>query len=204
MNLFFKKIQKIEVENEIITIVSGLPRSGTSMMMQILIAGGMKVVTDHIREADDDNPRGYFELEKVKKIKEDCSWLKDCNGKAFKMVSPLLEYLPNNLTYKIIFMKRKMEELLASQKQMLNRLGQVEEDISDEKMASRFKDHLKKVEDWLQEQNNMDVVYMDYNDVIKYPEKNVRIINRFLNNKLIYDKMVNVIDKSLYRQRRKY
>ncbi len=100
--------------DNIITIVSGLPRSGTSMMMQILDSGGMTVVTDNIRKANEDNPHGYYEYEMVKETKEDAGWLKETRGKAFKMVSQLLYDLPSGENYKIIFMKRKMNEILAS------------------------------------------------------------------------------------------
>src|SRR6516162_8939972 len=106
-----------------ITIVSGLPRSGTSLMMQMLDYGGMEVVTDNIRTADTDNPKGYYEYEIVKKIKQDISWLPATRGKAFKMVSQLLYDLPANETYRIIFMERDMDETLLSQEKMLQRLG---------------------------------------------------------------------------------
>src|SRR5690349_16306757 len=104
-----------------ITIVSGLPRSGTSMMMKMLLAGGMEVLTDNLRAADDDNPRGYFEFEKVKKLGSESDWLKDAGGKAVKIVSAFLKHLPPQYNYKIIFMQRKMNEVLASQQQMLIR-----------------------------------------------------------------------------------
>src|SRR5215831_7771246 len=106
-----------------IMIVSGLPRSGTSLMMQMLDKGGLPVVTDNIRAADTDNPRGYYEYEQVKKIKEDASWLPATRGKAFKMVSQLLYDLPASETYRIIFMERDLEEVLQSQEKMLARLG---------------------------------------------------------------------------------
>src|SRR5437660_12828449 len=110
------------MDSEII-IVSGLPRSGTSLMMQMLENGGVPVVTDHIRTADTDNPRGYYEFEQVKKIKQDASWLPATRGKAVKMVSQLLYDLPTSERYKIIFMERDLDEVLASQEKMLERLG---------------------------------------------------------------------------------
>src|SRR5271169_2606440 len=106
-----------------ITIVSGLPRSGTSLMMQMLDNGGVTVVTDNVRAADTDNPRGYYEFEQVKKIKEDVSWLPETRGKAFKMVSQLLYELPSSQRYRIIFMERDMDEMLLSQEKMLARLN---------------------------------------------------------------------------------
>src|SRR5690348_9725375 len=109
--------------NSEITIVSGLPRSGTSLMMQMLDKGGLEVVTDNIRIADRDNPRGYYEFEKVKTIKRDTSWLPQTRGKAFKMISQLLYDLPSSEKYRIIFMERDMDEMLVSQEKMLERLG---------------------------------------------------------------------------------
>src|SRR4051794_27158211 len=106
-----------------IIVVSGLPRSGTSLMMQMLDHGGVEVVTDHIRAADTDNPRGYYEFERVKKIKEDASWLPETREKAFKMVSQLLYELPSSERYLVIFMERDMDEMLLSQEKMLARLN---------------------------------------------------------------------------------
>src|SRR4051794_24782005 len=106
-----------------IVIVAGLPRSGTSLMCQMLDNGGVEVVTDSIRTPDTDNPRGYFELEKVKRIKADASWLPEARGKAFKMVSQLLYDLPSTERYRVIFMRRDLDEVLVSQEKMLERLG---------------------------------------------------------------------------------
>ncbi len=135
-----------------ITIVSGPPRSGTSMMMKLLEAGGMDIVTDNIRKANEDNPHGYYEYEKVKEIKEDTSWLKETRGKTFKMISQLLYDLPSNESYKVIFMQRNMNEILASQKKMLERMGNSEGGISDEEMGKFFNKHLSKALEWLDEQ----------------------------------------------------
>ncbi|MBT6051198.1 MAG: sulfotransferase family protein, partial [Candidatus Scalindua sp.] len=136
--------------DNVITIVSGLPRSGTSMMMQILESGGMKIVTDNIRKANEDNPYGYYEYEKVKEIKEDTGWLKETRGKAFKMVSQLLYDLPSDENFKVIFMKRKMNEILASQSKMLERMGSRKDGTSDVKMGEFFNKHLLKVIDWME------------------------------------------------------
>src|SRR6516162_7002633 len=106
-----------------IVIVSGLPRSGTSLMMQMLAGGGVEVVTDHLRTADTDNPRGYYEFEKVKQVKRDASWLPEIRGKAVKMVSQLLLDLPPTERYCVVFMERDFPEMLNSQERMLARLG---------------------------------------------------------------------------------
>jgi len=183
-----------------ITIVSGLPRSGTSLMMQMLDSGGIEVVTDNIRTADVDNPKGYYEFEKVKKIKEESSWLKDARGKVFKMVSMLLYDLPSNEEYKIIFMKRNMKEILISQKKMLERLNR-ESDTDDDNMGELFAVHLNKIYKWLELQKNINVLYVSYNDLINNPSKEAEIVHDFLGMELDVKTMAKVIDRSLYRSR---
>ena len=140
------------MNQETITIVSGLPRSGTSMMMKMIQAGGIDPMTDNIRRADEDNPKGYFELEKVKELDktEDKAWLADAQGKVVKIISQLLKDLPPNFTYKVVFMRRKMKEILASQKQMLVRRGEPTDSISDEELANLFNLHVSQVESWLE------------------------------------------------------
>ncbi|MDY6853888.1 MAG: sulfotransferase domain-containing protein [Thermodesulfobacteriota bacterium] len=199
-SIFKKRLSTKKGKDEII-IVSGLPRSGTSMMMQMLEAGGMSIVTDNIRKADEDNPRGYLEFEKVKKINEDASWLEDCRGKGFKMVSELLYHLPQNEQYKIIFMTREMKEMLASQRVMLKRLEREGSAVNDDDMSKIFRKHILKVKEWLERQPNMDVIYMNYNDLVKKPLENAEAVSHFLNDKLNSEKMASVIDNSLYRQK---
>ena len=138
-----------------IIIVSGLPRSGTSLMMQMLENGGVAVVTDDIRSADPDNPRGYYEFEQVKTIKRDASWLPATRGKAFKMVSQLLYDLPPSETYRIVFMERDLEEMLLSQEKMLTRLGRTA--APREQMKRAFALHLERLHEWLSLQGNMEV-----------------------------------------------
>jgi hypothetical protein len=189
---------------DVITIVSGLPRSGTSMMMRMLEAGGMPIMTDNIRKADVDNPRGYYEFETAKKLKEDSSWLADCRGKAVKIVSALLYDLPLNdaYTYKVIFMEREMTEVIASQKKMLQRRGEQGAGLSDEDMAANFKEHLGKLQNWLANQSLIDVLHIKFNDVIAHPVESARKVNSFLGNGLHEDKMASVVEEKLYRQRK--
>ena len=106
-----------------ITIVSGLPRSGTSMMMQMLKQGGIEILTDKIRQNDVNNPRGYYELEKVKELPKDNTWLPEAEGKGVKIIVQLLQYLLPGFEYRIIFMQRDIKEILRSQKKMLENLG---------------------------------------------------------------------------------
>src|SRR5258708_2609841 len=133
-----------------IVIVYGLPRSGTSLMCQMLENGGIPVVTDSIRTPDADNPRGYLELEKVKKIKEDASWLPETRGKAFKMVSQLLYNLPVTERYRVIFMQRDLDEMLISQEKMLERLGRPV--APRELIRNSYISHLERLHDMLDKQ----------------------------------------------------
>lgn len=184
-----------------ITIVSGLPRSGTSMMMQVLEAGGIPALKDDIRVADEDNPKGYYEFERVKQIAQDQAWLADAQGRVVKMVSALLLQLPGTHTYRVVFMRRKMDEILASQKQMLVRKGEPPSPVSDDKMAALFRKHLDQVEKWVAEQPNIEVLYVHYNEVLAGPRPQMERINQFLGGALDVDKMVSVVDRTLYRQR---
>lgn len=190
------------MNREFITIVSGLPRSGTSMMMSALVAGGLSALTDNIRTADEDNPKGYFELEKVKELEHDIAWLEDARGKVIKVISALLKRLPDQHHYKIIFMRRNMDEILASQKQMLIRRGEPTDKVGDERMAEMFGKHLRDVEAWLEKQSNMDVLYVSYNEVLNNPAANVETINNFLGGLLDAEKMTVTVDRKLHRQRR--
>jgi hypothetical protein len=194
----FKRFQKSQ---PVITIVSGLPRSGTSMMMKVLEAGGMEVFTDNLRVADEDNPKGYFELEQVKALKEgDASWVKDAAGKVVKVISSLLEYLPSAYRYKIVFMRREIAEILASQKQMLIRRGE-SSDGDDQKMAEMFQEHLKRVRVWLANQPNMEILYVDYNALMADPDPEIKAVAEFLGLSDHLDAMLAVPDKKLYRQK---
>ena len=172
-------------------------------MMQMLAAGGMSVLTDGVRQADEDNPRGYFEFEKVKIMKVDPSWLNDATGKVVKMISMLLRDLPPDRQFKIIFMKRNLDEVIASQKEMLERRGQQESAAADdEQMKPIYRKHLWGLESWLSKQVNMQVLYVNYNRIILKPRKTAMEINNFLGGNLDIEKMVMTVDEGLYRQRR--
>ena len=197
------KFLKDKSNKKYITIVSGLPRSGTSMMMNMLQSGGMPLVVDHIREPDEDNPKGYFEFEPVKKIKEgDFFWIAGSYGKAIKIVSPLLKYLPSDNKYKVIFMRRNIEEIIASQNKMLLRLGQDHDAKGNAKMATKFERHLQQIDRWLSTQINIEILNVIYSDVIRDPHHYSDIVNRFLDGKLNVPKMAQTVERSLYRQRK--
>lgn len=184
-----------------ITIVSGLPRSGTSMMMRMLEAGGMAVVVDNLRPADADNPYGYYEFERVKQLKDDASFLDHAHGKALKAVFTLLYDLPQDRTYDIIFMQRKMTEVLRSQRTMLHRHGKDSQPIDDEKMGQLFAKHLEEAYAWLAMQEHFQVLYVNYEDVMTAPLANAQRVNQFLGNRLDARKMAAMVDPTLYRNR---
>jgi hypothetical protein len=185
-----------------ISIVSGLPRSGTSLMMSMLAAGGLEVLTDQLRTPDDDNPVGYFELEEVKKLmKGEHSWLARSNGKVVKVISTLLPYLPYGYHYRIIFMRRAIEEVLASQRRMLINRGQNPDKVSDDQMAEMFEKDLQQSERWINSQAQAARIDINYKELISNPRPLVAEINRFLGGGLDENKMLSVIDPSLYRQR---
>ena len=188
--------------HDFVTLVSGLPRSGTSMMMRMLEAGGLPVLADHLRTADEDNPEGYYEFERVKKIEHDTAWLEDARGRVVKMISALLRHLPPGHTYKIVFMRRKLEEVLASQREMLERRGKPADATGDAKMAEFFTNHLRRVETWLAEQPNVDVLYVSYNDMVRDPRSHCARIAEFLGVRLDPERMAAVASGDLYRQRR--
>jgi hypothetical protein len=190
-------------ETKAIVVVSGLPRSGTSMMMKMLEAGGIPPLTDEIREADADNPRGYFEFERVKKLeKGDIAWLPQAEDKAVKVISALLKHLPDTYDYKIIFMQRHMPEILASQRKMLVHRGEDDKRMDDERMAELFKRHLDAVQQQLAQQENMDVLYVHYSEALQDPQTAAEAVVRFLGRELDVERMVGVVDPALYRNRR--
>lgn len=190
-------------KSEPIVIVSGLPRSGTSMTMKMLEAGGMPPLTDHIRSPDEDNPKGYYEFERAKKLKEgDTDWLPQAEGKAVKLIGALLMELPKRgYTYRVLFMRRTMEEILASQDKMLAHRGE-DKKVEDEKMAALFEKHIKEVEDWMDSQPNLSYIDVDYNHAIQDPRSTAEKINQFLGGDLDVQAMAAVVDPSLYRQRK--
>jgi hypothetical protein len=190
-------------KKDYIVVVSGLPRSGTSMMMKMLEVGGEQILTDSLREADANNPNGYYEFERVKKLKDgDFDWLQDAVGKTVKIVTGLITNLPAAYNYRVIFMQRNITEVLSSQKKMLGRLGKPEDNVSDEKMAKIYQEHLKKVEAWITKQANIQVLYVNYNAMISNPIEFLKQVNEFLGGDLDIQAMSGVINKDLYRERK--
>lgn len=186
-----------------IVVVSGLPRSGTSMMMRMLDAGGMPILTDYVRTADEDNPRGYYEFERVKRLRADQSWLPEAVGKAVKIISFLLESLPGGYFYRILFMQRSLPEVLASQRKMLERRGMPVADpgADDRRMTELYLRHLSHTARWLQNRPNMRVMPVGHLDAIADPAAAARRVNAFLGGRLDEAKMAAAVDRDLHRQR---
>jgi hypothetical protein len=199
----FSRSSEAEKSPKNIVVVSGLPRSGTSMMMKMLAEGGMPVLTDEIRNADEDNPNGYYEFEPVKQLTDgQFSWVTSANGKVVKIISALLEYLPGDHHYKVIFMERAIQEILASQQKMLARRNE-KSAISDVEMQKQFEEHLKAIKYWLARQPNLDVIYVEYNKMIANPSEDSARIAEFLGIPLDVEKMSSVPSERLYRNRAK-
>lgn len=186
-----------------IIVVSGLPRSGTSMMMKMLEAGGQSILTDNLREADANNPNGYYEFERVKQLPDgDYGWVPEAGGKVVKIVTGLIMNLPSDYQYKVIFMQRAMKEVLASQKKMLGRLGEKDDKVEDAKMKKIYQEHLKQVNLWISKQANVEVLYVNYNTMLGDPLDSLQKVNEFLGGDMDINVMAKVINKDLYRERK--
>ena len=190
----------ITVDRPFLTVVSGIPRSGTSLMMRMLELGGMPVLTDQVRGADIDNPRGYYEYEAVKALKNESSWVAASCGKAVKMVYLLVYDLPPGIEYRVLVMHRNIDEVLASQRVMLERLGKTST-IADEKMATLFRNHLVKFAAWVKERPNIQVMDVNYNEMVADPAPIAAEIDRFLGGGLDIEAMARAVEPSLYRNR---
>ena len=191
------------MDSKSVIIVSGLPRSGTSMMMKMLEAGGCQILTDNLREADANNPKGYYEFERVKNMKDgDLAWMPEAVGRVVKIVTGLITFLPPGYSYKVIFMRRDLKEILSSQKKMLGRLGKEDDNIPDDKMAKVYEEHLKEVRGWLVRQPNIEVLYVNYNTMLKEATDTLNKVNEFLGGGMDVPVMAAVVDKELYRERK--
>jgi hypothetical protein len=186
-----------------ITIVSGLPRSGTSLMMQMLVAGGMTALSDGKRRADTDNPRGYLEWERVKQLPSDPACIAEGEGKVVKVISRLLLSLPDGHEYRIIFMQRPLPEVLTSQDEMLRRRGAYKEGSDPSAISAAFEKHLREVYAWLEGKPYVKALRVHYHDVLSRPHEIGQQLAQFLDIPLDLDAMARQVDASLYRNRAK-
>jgi hypothetical protein len=187
-----------------IVIVSGLPRSGTSMMMRMLDAGGVDLLKDDLRSADEDSPKGYFEFEPVKDLgkSDDTSWLSKAEGRVVKIVSPLLQHLPREgYHYKVLFMRRHLREILASQAKMLERRGETHDTSGDDAMFHYFVKHIEEIQDYLGRNRCFETEYFFFREMLGDPLEQARRINEFLGIDKDVNQMASAVDSSLYRNR---
>jgi len=192
---------KSTTDFDFVTIVSGLPRSGTSLMMQMLAAGGLPALTDALRAPDESNPRGYFEFDPVKRLRSDREWLEQARGRAVKIIHLLLKELPvdGRFQYRVVFLRRSIAEILTSQRAMLEREGKTAAD--DTVLAKVYRTQVEQAEQWLASQPAFSVLYLDHRDLIQSPAGPVSQLNEFLGGELDVAAMIHAIDPALYRQR---
>ena len=184
-----------------ITIVSGLPRSGTSLMMQMLAAGGMPVLTDGERQADADNPRGYYEWERIKLLPRQPDCIEEAEGKVVKVISQLLFALMPGHEYRIIFLQRPLAEVVASQAEMIRRRGTAGAALAPAALIAGLHAHLNQVNAWLKDRTHISVYRVEHHDVLREPLRVSESIQQFLNFPLDVLAMSRQIDPLLYRQR---
>ena len=191
------------MRGEPIVVVSGLPRSGTSMMMRMLEAGGLAVLSDGERAADVDNPKGYFELDRIKNLERetDKSYLRDARGKAVKVISFLIKDLPDENDYQIVFMRRDLDEVLASQQKMIDRLESADSDPEAAAMKEAFRNDIARVRVLSRTRPNFALCEVRYREAIADPAAASRVVNAFLGGRLDEAAMRAAVDASLYRNR---
>jgi hypothetical protein len=190
-------------KERMITIVSGLPRSGTSLMMQMLVAGGMTALSDGERRADTDNPRGYLEWERIKQLPSDPACIAEGEGKVVKVISRLLLALPDGHEYRIIFMQRPLPEVLASQDEMLRRRGSYKQGADPAAISAAFEKHLREVHAWIEGKPYVRSLRVQYHDVLSRPQEISQQLAQFLEIPLDLGAMAQQVDDSLYRNRAK-
>lgn len=185
---------------DFVTVVSGVPRSGTSLMMSMLVAGGMEALKDDLRQADEDNPGGYFELEAVKRLKEDASFVDRAVGRVVKAVHVHVRSLPlGRHRYRVVLMRREMGEVLRSQRKMLERRGKPGGSLSDERAAALYERQLAELEAWMAAEPSFSFVVARYNDLLRDPGPVIAAVNAFLGGGLDEAAMRGPIDPRLYR-----
>jgi hypothetical protein len=184
-----------------IVVVSGLPRSGTSMAMKMLEAGGLTVVTDGLRTADEDNPKGYYEDERVKDLHQagDKTWLRESRGRVIKIISFLLKSLPADNNYQVLFMHRNLKEIVASQNKMLARRGE-KNDTADERAIALLDEQVRDARFFLR-RPQFEVLELNYRETLDRPRPLALKMAEFVGRPLDVDKMTQVVDVQLYRNR---
>jgi len=184
-------------------VVSGLPRSGTSMMMRMLEAGGIASFSDGERAADIDNPEGYYELERVKDLETapDKAWVRQARGRALKVISFLLRHLPDENDYRIVYMRRNLDEVLKSQDKMLDRLGNAAPGADPEAMKEAYRNDIVAARLHARRRPNMELLEVHYAEAVADPAAAARAVNAFLGGHLDEAAMAAAVSAQLYRNR---
>ena len=185
-----------------ITVVSGLPRSGTSLMMQMIVAGGIPALTDGLRTADENNPKGYYEWEPAKALKENPDAIAAAEGKVVKIISALLKMLPASHEYRVVFMRRPLDEVVASQNKMLARLGREVPSTPQSTVFAAFEKHLNDIQRWLSMQPNLAVLYVDHTAVLECAREEAASIADFLGGGIDIERMAAQVERTLHREKR--
>jgi hypothetical protein len=185
-----------------VTIVTGVPRSGTSLVMQMLAAGGHPIASDGVRRADADNPRGYFELEAARRLARDASWLPELAGRALKLVHTLVPSLPTTLQYRVLMVRRRLDEVLASQRAMLARQGAAPDPAEDDRLLPVLEAQLAQLEGWLAAQQGLAWLRIDHGELLAHPAQLAARLADFLGGGLDARAMAACVDPTLHRQRR--
>lgn len=185
--------------DEFITVVSGLPRSGTSLMMKMLEAGGLTLLTDDSRPADEDNPNGYYEFASVKRTARDAWWIPLARGKAVKVIYLLLRHLPATEQYRVVMVERDLEEVVDSQQAMLQRSGSTGAALSRDELIAAYRRQLDDVKRWIAEQPNFRYTTVSYNQLLSDPQPQLASVSDLLALPLDTQSMATVINPALYR-----
>lgn len=185
------------MENNTILIVSGLPRSGTSMMMQMIAKSGITILTDELRVADHSNPKGYYEFEPVKSLAKDNSWMDQAQGKCVKIIAQLLPFIRKEFQYKVIYMDRNLDEVLKSQNVMLGKGDQPVNPV----IADVFKKQVASVTKFLQESPNIETLTINYRESIEDPAGVAKKVAEFIGKPEMEETMSAAVSKDLYRNK---
>ena len=201
---FLKRVFRRQ-QGKSIVVVSGLPRSGTSMLMKMLESGGMEILTDSERAADIDNPKGYFEYERIKDLEKetDKSYVREGRGKVLKVICFLIKDLPDDNDYRVIFMRRDLEEVLASQNKMIHRLGTTDTTATEAAMKEAYRNDIVRTRLLCKNRPNFELIEIGYKPTIEDPAATARSVNAFVGGHLDEAAMREAVDGSLYRNRGK-
>lgn len=189
------------MSDAVVTLVSGVPRSGTSLMMQMLEAAGIEPLVDDSREPDESNPRGYYELDAVKRTRTDSSWVEGATGRAVKVIHALLADLPRDRRYRVIFMSRHLDEVLASQKKMLERLGRPASSVPRDRLAVVFQGQVDQTLRLIEDETCFEWLRVEHSDLLRDPQTEASRVEAFLGLRGVATRMAAEVDPALHRVR---